>query len=136
MAGLNASSFDARGGIGLRGCGHADAKAARTVRRPTLYLRAISRADMPSRESRRIAANRSTFDIGGIGKAPVRPADAPTTEGGAETGGHRIHPIEANGNVAPELADKPQLKYLMTQLGSFSLLSGPDRPQLRQRAFQ
>ena len=72
MIGLKSSSFEARGGIALRGCGHADAKAARTVRRLTWYLPAIARTDMPARESRRIAANRSTFDINGIGKTPVQ----------------------------------------------------------------
>jgi len=35
MTGLNASSFEARGGSGLRGCGHADCRAERTVRRLT-----------------------------------------------------------------------------------------------------
>lgn len=60
---LNSSSLDARGGIGLRGCGHADCNAARTVRRLTWYLLAIARTDGPACESRRIAANESTFDI-------------------------------------------------------------------------
>jgi hypothetical protein len=84
MTGLNSSSFEARGGIGLRGCGHADCKAARTVRRLTWYLLAIARTDMPAHESRRIAANRSTFDIGGISGLPSRLADAPTSSGGSE----------------------------------------------------
>ncbi|MDR7277621.1 hypothetical protein [Catenuloplanes atrovinosus] len=44
----SSSSFDARGGIDLRGCGHADCKAARTVRRFTLELLAIARTDMPA----------------------------------------------------------------------------------------
>jgi hypothetical protein len=45
---LNSSSFDARGGIDLCGCGHADCNAARTVRRLTWYLLAIARTDMPA----------------------------------------------------------------------------------------
>jgi hypothetical protein len=35
MNGLNSSSFDGRGGSFFRGCGHADANALATVRRPT-----------------------------------------------------------------------------------------------------
>jgi hypothetical protein len=35
MTGLNASSFEGRGGIGLRGAGHAELSAERTVRRLT-----------------------------------------------------------------------------------------------------
>src|SRR5690242_14850143 len=45
----------------------------RTVRRCTWYLPAIARTDMPPSESRRVAANRSTFDISGIGELPSRP---------------------------------------------------------------
>jgi hypothetical protein len=62
-------SLDARGGNGLRGCGNAQANAAFTVRRLTLYLPASARPDKPSRAWRRIAANRSIFDKGGIGTA-------------------------------------------------------------------
>ena len=91
MTGLNASSFEDPGGIGLRGAGHAELSAERTVRRLTCYLQASARTDRPARESRRIAANRSTFDIGGL---PSRPADAPTTRGRPGTRKHRIHPIE------------------------------------------
>jgi hypothetical protein len=35
MTGLNASSFEGRGGIGLRGADHAEFNAERTVRRLT-----------------------------------------------------------------------------------------------------
>jgi hypothetical protein len=56
ITGLNASSFDARGGGFFRGSGQAEARALTTVRRPTLYLRSIARPDMPARASRRIAA--------------------------------------------------------------------------------
>jgi hypothetical protein len=66
---LNGSSFDARGGKGLRGFGHADANAAVTVRRPTRYFDSSARLDIPARASRRIAAYRSTFDMGGIDTA-------------------------------------------------------------------
>jgi hypothetical protein len=45
----------------------------------------MARPDMPARESLRIAANSSTFDIRGIGGPPSRPADAPTAAAGAET---------------------------------------------------
>jgi hypothetical protein len=60
--------------------------------------------DTDARESRRIAAKRSTFDISGIGGLPSRCADAPTIRGGSETREHRIHPIE----VGPEIPTKPQ----------------------------
>jgi hypothetical protein len=35
MTGLNGSNFEGRGGIALRGAGHADVSAERTVRRLT-----------------------------------------------------------------------------------------------------
>jgi hypothetical protein len=82
---LNGSSTEGRGGNGLRSRGHADARASLTVCRLTRYLIAIARPDIPARESLRIAANSSTFDIRGIGGPPSRPADAPTAAGGAET---------------------------------------------------
>nr|WP_221382967.1 hypothetical protein [Actinoplanes polyasparticus] len=69
---------------------------------------AIARTDKPAWESRRIAANKSTFDIGAIGRPPSRPADAPISSGGTETGEHRIHPIE----VGPELVNKTLAKAL------------------------
>jgi hypothetical protein len=61
----------------LRSRGHADASASLTVCRLTRYLVAMARPDMPARDSLRIAANNSTFDIRGIGGPPSRPADAP-----------------------------------------------------------
>jgi hypothetical protein len=107
MAGLNASSFEGRGGIGLRGAGHAELSAERTVRRLTWYLRASARTDRPARESRRIAANRSTFDIGGIGRLPSRPADVPTSSGGSGTHEHRNHLIEAGSELANKVQATP-----------------------------
>jgi hypothetical protein len=56
MAGLNGSSFDARGGSCFRCSGHADASALPTVRRPTLYFFSFARPDIPARASRRISA--------------------------------------------------------------------------------
>ena len=56
MAGLNGSSFDARGGSCFRCSGQADASALPTVRRPTRCFFAIARPDIPARASRRIAA--------------------------------------------------------------------------------
>ena len=41
-------------------------------------------------------------EAGGIGGLPSRPADAPTSQGGAETREHRIHPIEEPRRVGPE----------------------------------
>jgi hypothetical protein len=72
-------AFDARGGRGLPGFGHADASAAVTVRRPTWYFDFKERLDNPARASRRIAAYRSTFDTGGIDTAfhPDQPMLSP-----------------------------------------------------------
>lgn len=82
----NASSGSgASCGYGLRSRGHADVRASLTVCRLTRYLVAMARPDMPARESLRIAANSSTFDIRDIGGPPSRPADAPIAAGGAET---------------------------------------------------
>jgi hypothetical protein len=64
MAGLKGSSLDGLGGSFFRGSGQADDSALRTVRRPTPYLRASARPDIPARASRRIAAYSSTFDDG------------------------------------------------------------------------
>jgi hypothetical protein len=60
IRGLKGSSLDARAGYGARCAGHADAKAACTVRQPTPCLRWSSLPDIPARASRRIAANSST----------------------------------------------------------------------------
>ncbi|GAA3268784.1 hypothetical protein Dvina_17320 [Dactylosporangium vinaceum] len=55
ITGLNGSSFDARGGNGLRGRDHVHVNAARTVCRLTRYFAAIPRPDNPPLESLRIA---------------------------------------------------------------------------------
>lgn len=78
LRGASESTWRMSSMIGLRGAGHADVSAERTVRRLTGYSRAGPRTDRPARESRRIA--------GGL---PSRPADAPTSSGGSGTGEHR-----------------------------------------------
>jgi hypothetical protein len=50
------------------------------------------RADKVHERRVRIAANKSTFDMGGIGRPSIRPADAPTPA------------------VAPKLTTKPHLR--------------------------
>ncbi|WP_203789990.1 hypothetical protein [Paractinoplanes rishiriensis] len=45
---------------------------------------AIARTDIPAREARRIAANRSTFDINGIAGSRPDPPILPSLEAGPE----------------------------------------------------
>jgi hypothetical protein len=53
----------------LRGFGQADVNASATVLRLTRYIAARAPPDVPARDSRRRAANHSTFDVRGIGSA-------------------------------------------------------------------
>src|SRR4051794_30871390 len=69
---------------------------------------------MPARESRRIAANRSTFDIGAIGRLPSRPADAPTSQGGTGTREHRKPPERCGLRTGRQTPGQPRDKAPVT----------------------
>ncbi|MCP9956562.1 hypothetical protein [Streptomyces sudanensis] len=90
ITGLYRSSPVAFGSSFLRGSGHDESDAFRTVRHVTPCLRSSSRIDMPPRWSRRIAAYNSAFGIRGMTSAF-----------------HREHPeaVPARTPAPPELVD-------------------------------
>lgn len=102
---LYGSSTDGRGDNGIRGSGHAEFRALRTVRQATLYLRSSARIVMPARWSRRNAAYSSAFDICGMTRTF-----------------HREHPYAV-------LASTPALTKLMNITRPW--IRGPPKPRVQ-----